>query len=31
MGYLPVRGDNPLPLASGLSHVQVNDHGIPIL
>ena len=27
----PVRGDNPRALASGLSYVQVNKHGIIIL
>ena len=27
----PVRGDNPRPLASGLSYVQVDKHGITIL
>ena len=27
----PVRGDNPRALASGLSYVQVNKHGITIL
>ena len=26
-----VRGDNPQPLASGLSYVQVDKHGITIL
>ena len=28
MGCPPVRGDNPRALASGLSHVQVDKHGI---
>ena len=28
---LPVRGDNPQALASGLSYVQVDKHGIIIL
>ena len=27
----PVRGDNPRALASGLSHVQVDKHGLTIL
>ena len=27
----PVRGDNPRALASGLSYVQVDNHGITIL
>ena len=27
MGFPPVRGDNPRPLASGLSCVQVDNHG----
>ena len=31
MGCPPVRGDNPLALASGLSYVQVDKHGITIL
>ena len=31
MGYPPVRGDNPRALASGLSYVQVDKHGIIIL
>ena len=31
MGCPPVRGDNPRALASGLSYVQVNKHGITIL
>ena len=33
MGCPPVRGDNPraLALARGLSYVQVDKHGIPIL
>ena len=31
MGWLPVRGDNPRALASGLSYVQVDKHGITIL
>ena len=30
MGYPPVRGDNPGALASGLSCVQVDKHGITI-
>ena len=30
MGYPPVRGDNPRALASGLSYVQVDKHGITI-
>ena len=30
MGCLPVRGDNPGALASGLSYVQVDKHGITI-
>ena len=30
MGCLPVRGDNPRALASGLSYVQVDKHGITI-
>ena len=30
MGCPPVRGDNPQALASGLSHVQVDKHGIII-
>ena len=30
MGCPPVRGDNPLALASGLSYVQVGKHGITI-
>ena len=30
MGYLPVRGDNPRALASGLAYVQVDKHGITI-
>ena len=29
MGYLPVRGDNPRALASGLSYVLVDRHGMP--
>ena len=31
MGCLPVRGDNPRALASGLPCVQVDKHGIYIL
>ena len=31
MGCPPVRGDNPQALASGLSYVQVDKHGITIL
>ena len=31
MGYPPVRGDNPRALASGLSYVQADKHGITIL
>ena len=31
MGRPPVRGDNPQALASGLSYVQVDKHGITIL
>ena len=31
MGYPPVCGDNPRALASGLSYVQVDKHGITIL
>ena len=31
MGCPPVRGDNPHALASGLSYVQVDKHGITIL
>ena len=31
MGWSPVRGDNPRALASGLSYVQVDKHGITIL
>ena len=31
MGCPPVRGDNPRALASGLSYVQVDKHGIAIL
>ena len=30
MGCPPVRGDNPRPLASGLSYVQVDKHRITI-
>ena len=30
MGCPPVRGDNPQALASGLSYVQVDKHGIGI-
>ena len=31
MGRPPVRGDNPRALASGLSYVHVDKHGITIL
>ena len=31
MGCLPVRGDNPRALASGLSYVHEDKHGITIL
>ena len=31
MGFSPVLGDNPRALASGLSYVQVDNHGITIL
>ena len=31
MGCLPVRRENPRALASGLSYVQVDKHGITIL
>ena len=31
MGCLPVHGDNPRALASGLIYVQVDKHGITIL
>ena len=31
MGCPPVRGDNTRALASGLSYVQVDKHGITIL
>ena len=31
MGCPPVRGDNPRALASGLSNVHVDNHGITIL
>ena len=31
MACPPVRGDNPRALASGLSYVQVDNHGITIL
>ena len=31
MGCPPVRGDNPQALASGLSYVHVDKHGITIL
>ena len=31
MGCSPVCGDNPRALASGLSYVQVDKHGITIL
>ena len=30
MGCPPVRGDNPRAFASGLSYVQVDEHGITI-
>ena len=30
MGCSPVRGDNPRALASGLSYVDVDKHGITI-
>ena len=30
MNLLPVRGDNPGALASGLSYVNVDKHGITI-
>ena len=30
MGCSPVRGDNPRALASGLSYVHVNKHGITV-
>ena len=30
MGCSPVHGDNPRALASGLSYVQVDKHGITI-
>ena len=30
MGCPPVRGDNPRALASGLSYIQVDKHGITI-
>ena len=30
MGCPPVRGDNPRALASGLSYVQVEKHGVTI-
>ena len=30
MGCPPVRGDNPRAVASGLSYVQVDKHGITI-
>ena len=30
-GCPPVRGDNPRALASGLSYVQVDKHGVTIL
>ena len=30
MGCPPVRGDNPRALASGLSYVQMDKHGITI-
>ena len=31
MGWPPVRGDNPQAIASELSYVQVDKHGITIL
>ena len=31
MGCPPVRGENPRALASGLSYVQLDKHGITIL
>ena len=31
MGCSPVCGDNPRALASGLSNVQMDEHGITIL
>ena len=31
MGCPPIRGDNPRALASGLSYVQVDKHGITSL
>ena len=31
MGCPPVRGDNPQAIASGLSYIQVDKHGITIL
>ena len=31
MGCPPVRGDNPRALASGLSYVQADKHGLTIL
>ena len=31
MGCPPVRGDNPGALASGLSYVQVDKHGITVV
>ena len=31
MGCPPVHEDNPQALASGLSYVQVDKHGMPIL
>ena len=31
MGCPPIRGDNPGDLASGLSYVQADKHGITIL
>ena len=31
MACPPVRGDNPRALASGLSYLQVDKHGITIL
>ena len=31
MACPPIRGDNPRALASGLSYVQVDKHGLTIL
>ena len=31
MGCPPVRGDNPRPLESGLSYVEVDKHGITMI